>query len=126
MIYRFLGGHCLTDLKCTSPNIYPIYIDRPSNFLNLIMRRIIKNYENIMIKKILACKTPFEVLAIIDRKITFIQKKTNDARIIHQFINNSLTNLKNIHESTTEAEQFAKIRSAIGHLQNLMMRYKVI
>jgi hypothetical protein len=79
-----------------------------------------------MVKKILACKTPFEVLAIIDRKVALIQKRTNDVTFINQFINNSLSNLKNVRESIVEAEQYSKIRTAISHLQNLGLKYKAV
>ena len=77
-----------------------------------------------MITKVLACKTPFEVLEIIDRKVRLISKKTDDGRFIIQFINNSLGKLKHLNETAKDAEQHAKIRSAIGHLQNLKMHFK--
>ena len=78
-----------------------------------------------MISKILGCKTSFEVLEIIDRKIGLITKRTNDMSLISQFINSSLARLKDLNVTAKSAEQHSKIRSAIAHLQNLQIRFNI-
>jgi len=77
-----------------------------------------------MVSKILSCKIPFDVLSIIDRKIMLIQQKTNDREIICQFISDLLFHLRHINESDINADQFSKIRAAIGRLQSLQIHYK--
>jgi|GEM_PF-5054428 len=89
------------------------------------MRHIIHNYEGIMISKILSCKTTLTVLNIIDKKIALIKQKTGDRSIINEFLENSLINLRHANEANIEPTQFSKIRSAIDHLENLRMQYKV-
>ncbi len=89
------------------------------------MRHQIQYYEGIMIAKILACKSTLTVLNVIDRKIDLIRRKTIDRSLINQFLDNSLINLRNTNNADIEPDQFSKIRSAIDHLENLRMQYKV-
>lgn len=74
-----------------------------------------------MVDKVLHCKTHFEVLSIIDRKISLISKKNNGNGIIKQFVEKSLSKLKDLPKNGIESDQWAKIRVAIGHLENLKM-----
>ena len=89
------------------------------------MRNTIHIYEGPMLKKILACKTTFEVIAIIDRKISLIQKKTSDKSILKYFLDSSLFILKDSREDNTDAFQLSKLRVAICYFQNLKMHYKI-
>ena len=88
------------------------------------MRRIIYDYEGLMVRKILACKTSLLVLDVIDNKINLIRKKTGDRVIIHEFVKHSLTQLRHANEVNTDPAKFTNIRSAISHLDNLRMQYK--
>jgi hypothetical protein len=87
---------------------------------------MIHKYEQVMISKILACKTPIMVLQVIDKKILLIRGKTDDRAMIHQFLKNSLINLRRTNELSINALQFSKVRSAISHLENLRIRYRVL
>ena len=87
------------------------------------MRKAISQYRGIMISKILSSQTPFEVLAIIDKKVQLIQKRTSEKTILRRFIDNSLFDLRQVKEKAAPNE-LSKIRAAISHLQNLEMRYK--
>ena len=88
------------------------------------MRKTIKNYEGVMISKILSCKTTFDVLAIIDKKVELIQKRTNEKRTLRGFIDNSLFDLRKVIDKEARPNELSKIRVAIGHLQSLEMHYK--
>lgn len=87
------------------------------------MQRTINTYKGLMIDKILHCKTHFEVLSIIDRKVTLITKTNGYKAIVKQFLDKSLINLKNLPEESIKADQWSKIRVAISHLENLKMHY---
>ena len=76
-----------------------------------------------MIEEILHCKTHFEVLGIIDRKIALINKKNHRNALIKQFVDKSLSNLKHRPAVNIEAEQWAKIRAAISHLENMKLQH---
>ena len=89
------------------------------------MRKAINNYEGIMISKILSCKTTFDVLAIIDKKVELIQKRTSEKTILRRFIDNSLFDLRKVKDKDAEPNKLSKIRAAIGHLQSLEMHYKI-
>lgn len=89
------------------------------------MRRIIHSYEGVMVSKILACKTTLSVLDVIDKTINLIRKKTDEQTMIYKFVESSLLNLRHINEKNMDPMQFSKIRSAISHLDNLRMHYKI-
>jgi hypothetical protein len=61
------------------------------------MRKTITHYKGIMITKILSSQTPFEVLAIIDKKVELIQKQTDEITILRRFIDNSLFDLRQVN-----------------------------
>ncbi len=88
------------------------------------MHRMINEYKRTMVSKILSCKIPFEVLAVIDRKIMLIRQKTDNKQLIFQFIDDSLYQLRHINEAEINADQFSKIRAAIARLQSLQIQYK--
>ena len=87
------------------------------------MRKAIKEYEAIMIRKIFSSKTNFDVLGIIDKKVKLIQQSTNDKTILSRFIDNCLFDLRQVKEKDVAPGDLSKIRAAISHLQNLEMHY---
>jgi hypothetical protein len=86
------------------------------------MQTVVNSYRGIMIGKILNCDTHFEVPGIIDYKIGLLKSKPAARLMLKQFIDKSLSALKALPESQIEANQWAKIRVAIRHLENLKMR----
>lgn len=89
------------------------------------MRNTIHIYEKAMLKKILACKTTLEVIAIIDRKVSLIEQKGKDKAALNYFIDSSIFILKGSREERKNAFQLSKLRVAICHFQTLKMHYKI-
>lgn len=88
------------------------------------MRTAIHIYEKTMLKKILACKTTVEVNAIIDEKVTLIEKESSDKSTLNYFLDSSLFILKDSREHYTDAFKLSKLRVAICHFQTLKIHYK--
>jgi hypothetical protein len=89
------------------------------------MRKVMHQYEKIIISKILFCKTPFDVLAIIDKKVNLLQKGSNDKTILRSFIDDCLSDLREVKEKHAAPTDLSKIRAAIDHLRNLEQHYKI-
>jgi len=83
------------------------------------MRKTLDSYEGVMLKKILTCRKQYEVIAIVDRKIDLIEKKTIDKFIINNFLDTSLFNLRNSKRASTDPCQLSNLRVAISHFQTL-------
>jgi hypothetical protein len=83
------------------------------------MQKIIQNYKNRMLEKILTSKTQFDVLNLIDRKIKMLQRRNATNEWVSKFLEASLIDLKNQDASSLNAQQWSNIRVAKNHLENL-------